>query len=102
MKPIAIVAWLSFAGAAIFLFLFLNAGIFAYLSAAIASLFAGLAFLALHKIIELLTEIRDNIRAAPAASNPATEDRLEVNEPTRSIAEIEASIENAKQRHMTD
>lgn len=97
MKPIAMLAWASFIGAAIFAFSFLNTGVFVYISAAISCCVAGVLFLAIQQIIDLLTDIRDTLYGnIPAVADPTVTHPDAIAEPTGNLSDLQSKIDKLK------
>jgi hypothetical protein len=76
----------------------LNGGGLTILSSAVTAAIAGVIFLAIDRIIVVLTEIRDSLLAGPAKEVTIDEAPQVFAETARTAAEIDADLARMKQR----
>lgn len=94
MQSLKVFAWLSFGAAALCLLAAIVTGFEGYLLPAVSGGVAGVLFLALDRIVSLMTEIRDAL--VIREPEPTVETAAAV--PTRTLAEVDADIKRLARR----
>jgi predicted ABC-type ATPase len=98
MPVLRAIAYISFGLAAVLCLYGANGGGLTIVSSAVTAAVAGVIFLAIDRIIVLLTEIRDSLVAKPAKQVAIDDAPQSVAEPSRTAAEIDADLARMRQR----